>query len=195
MDDSFTFGAPAKTRGRTRSTPEPPPKHAPAGTVRRAGSFERSRLVLGAAALVVLAILAWGFLHFMGSAGDEIASDQQQVVDQIGSAQDVQAQLTGTQAVAAVQLLYAQNGSFGEVTPQSLKAFEPSFSYVSDASTGASVVSVDASPTGVGLAVLSSSGTCLYAHVSASGTTYGSGSTCTGVAALEASSPTWPTAI
>jgi len=194
MDDSFTFGEPAKTRTRTRSAPQPPPKHAPAGKVRGAGSNDRSRLLLGGAALAILAVLVWGFLHFMGGAGEEIASDQQRVVDQVGAAQDVQAQLTGTQAVQAVQMLYAQSGSFGAVSAQSLKAFEPTFSYVTDASTGADVVSVDASADGVGLAVRSASGMCLYAHLTPSGTTYGTGSTCTGQAALGASSPTWPAA-
>lgn len=191
MDDSFSFGEPAKTRTRSVRTPAPAPKHAPAGKERGGASFERSRYILGGAALVGLAILVWGFLHFMGSAGNEIASDQQRVVDQIGNAQDVQAKLTGTQAVSGVQMLFAQGGSFDAVTPQSLKAFEPAFSYSAAASTGPNSVSVISDSSGVGLAVLSASGTCLYAHVSATGTTYGTGSTCTGEAALDASGAAW----
>ena len=188
MDDSFSFGAPAKGRTRTHPVPEPAPKHA------RSTSIERSRLILGGAGLAVAAVLVWGFLHFMGSAGKEIGSDQQRVVDQIGNTQDVQAQLTGTQAIQAVQMLYGQDGSFEAVTAQSLKAFEPAFSYSAAASTDPNMVSVSSSASGVGLAVKSASGTCLYAHVSASGTTYGTGTTCTGEAAADATEAAWPSA-
>jgi len=191
MDDSFSFGTPSKGRTRTRPMPEPPPKHAKSA---RSGSIERSRLVLGVAGLAVAAVVVWGFLHFMGSAGNEIGSDQQRVVDQIGNTQDIQAQLTGTQTIQAVQMLYAQDGAFGAITPQSLKAFEPTFTYAAAASTNPNMVSVASSSTGVGLAVQSASGTCLYAHVTATGTTYGTGSTCTGEAALDASAPAWPSA-
>jgi len=187
MDDSFSFGTPSKGRTRSYNEPEHTPKHA-----RPARSIERSRLVLGVGALVAAAALVWGFLHFMAGAGNEIASDQQRVVDQIGNVQDVQAQLTGTQAIRAVQTLYAQDGSLGAVTPQALKAFEPAFTYTTSASTDPNTVSVASSSSGVGLAVMSASGTCLYAHVGATATTYGSGSTCTGEAALDASAPAWP---
>ena len=187
MDDSFTFGTPAKGRSRTRSARDPAPKHA-AGRP----SIERSRLVLGGVGFALLAVAAWGFLHFMAGAGNEIASDQQHVVDQIGNTQDVQAQLTGTQAIQSVQMLYGQSGSFDDVTPESLKDFEPAFTYSESASTGPNAISVASSSTGVGLAVRSASGTCLYAHVSATGTTYGTGSVCTGEAALEATAPAWP---
>ena len=187
MDDSFSFGTPSKGRTRAYTEPEHQPKHA-----RPARSIERTRLVLGVAGLAVAAVLVWGFLHFMGSAGQEIGSDQQRVVDQIGNAQDVQAQLAGTQAIQAVQMLYAQDASFGAITPQALKAFEPAFTYTAAASADPNTVSVAGSSSGVGLAVMSASGTCLYAHVAATGTTYGTGSTCTGDAALDASAPAWP---
>ena len=138
------------------------------------------------------AVLVVGFLHFMDSSGKEIGADQQRVVGQIGQAQDVQAQLTGSQAVQGVQMMVAQSGSFASVTPQALKAFEPTFTYSTAASTNPNAVSVDSSGSGVGLAVLSASGTCLYAHVTASKTLYGTGTTCTGTAALEASDAAWP---
>ncbi|MEP6759074.1 MAG: hypothetical protein ABJB55_07765 [Actinomycetota bacterium] len=168
--------------------PEPAPKHA------RTRSIERSRMIFGAVGLAIAAVLVWGFLHFMGNAGNEIASDQQHVVAQIGNTQDIQAQLTGSQAIQAVQMLYSQDASFDAVTPQSMRAFEPAFTYATAASTGPNAVSVSSSSTGVGLAVLSASGTCLYAHVSPAGTTYGTGSSCTGAAALDASDPAWPSA-
>jgi hypothetical protein len=187
MDDSFSFGDKAKARTYTPREQKSAPSAA-------TGSFQRSRLVLGGFALVVVGLLVWGFLHFMGSAGNEVAADQQRVVDQVGNAQDVQAQLTGTQAVQGVQMLHAQGGSFAAVTPEALKAFEPAFTYSEQASTSANAVSVASSGQGVGLAVLSASGTCLYAHVDASGVQYGTGSTCTGTAAMSASDASWPAA-
>jgi hypothetical protein len=156
--------------------------------------MERSRLIIGSVVLAIVVGLAWGFLHFMASSGNEIASDQQHVVDQIGNTQDVQAKLTGTQALQSVQMLYGQDGSFDSVTPQSLKAFEPAFTYTASASTNPNMVSVASSSAGVGLAVQSASGTCLYVHVSAAATTYGTGSVCTGDAAMGASDPAWPSA-
>jgi hypothetical protein len=161
-----------------------PPRHA------GKGSFERTRLILGAIALAVVGVLVWGFLHFMASSGDEAAADEAQAIDR---AQDVQAQLTGTQAIQAVEALYAQGGSFDAITPQALKAFEPTFAYTDGESTEPNTVSVQSTAQGVGLAIRSSSGTCLYAHIEAAGVAYGSGTTCTGQAALEASAPSWPT--
>ena len=54
-------------------------------------------------------------------------------------------------------------------------------------------VSVKSVSEAVGLAIRSSSGTCLYARVAAASVTYGSGPACTGDAALDASKPAWPT--
>jgi hypothetical protein len=51
---------------------------------------------------------------------------------------------------------------------------------------------VGASSSGVGLAVLSRSGTCFYLHIAASSVQYGAGTTCTGTAALTAAATSWP---
>jgi hypothetical protein len=198
MDDSFSLGQqPKKRRGRVAA----PPRHAapkaatpPAVRTRpshaRKGSFEQTRLILGLIALAVVGVLVWGFLHFMSKSGNEAASRETEAIDR---AQNVQAQLTGTSAIQAVQVVYQEVGSFDQVTPEELKGAEPTFTYTEGESTEPNTVSVKSSSQAVGLAIRSSSGGCLYARVAAAGVTYGSGPACTGDAALEASKPAWPT--
>ena len=100
----------------------------------------------------------------------------------------------GEQDDPSVQGLYAQStGAFNSITPQALKAFEPTYTYTKGPSTEPNTVSVASTANDAGLAVLSTSGRCLYAHIAAAGVTYGSGTTCTGTVALKASSPSWPT--
>jgi len=188
MDDSFSLGERAKRRARPVRA-----KHAaPRTRAQRssAGGFERTRYILGGIGLVVGVLLVWGFMHFMSGAGNQAASGE---AAEIAAAQDVQAQSTGEQAIQSVQGVYADTSSFAQVTPQALKAFEPTYTYTSGPSTGPNSVSVASTAGDVGIAVLSPSGHCLYAHITASGVTYGSGTTCTGVVALKASAPSWPT--
>jgi hypothetical protein len=203
MDDSFSFGhepkkrrSPVSTKAPRHAAPRaqgpvrarPRPSHAPTATQRK-GSFEQTRLLLGILGLFVVAVLVWGFLHFMSASGQEAAAREGEAIDH---AQDVQAQLTGTSAIESVQGVYSQVGSFDQVTAQALKQYEPTFSYTDAASGEPNTVSVASTPQGVGLAVASSSGTCLYAYVTVTGVTYGTGSTCTGEAALQASDRAWP---
>lgn len=181
--DSFSLGEPAKG---ARSLPAAKSTRASGG-----GSLERTRMVLGGIGLVIAAVVVFGFMHFMGGAGKEIASDQQAAIDQIGNAQDAQAQLTANQGSQAVEALYAQSQSFTAITPAALRDFEPAYNYTTAASTDPNTLSVASSSNGVGLAVLSVSGSCLYVHITPTGNTYGQGTTCTGLAALSASSPGW----
>jgi hypothetical protein len=187
MDDSFTLGQGAK-----RSDGEPAPKHAASRRPSGASTFERSRRVRGIALAVVALVLVAGFLKFMGNTGKEIGADNQKMVQQVGVAQDTQAELTANQSIQNAMQLYEASGDFAAVSPQALGAAEPSFTYVSGASMDANTVSVAVTDTGVGLAVKSASGSCLYAFVQASKTTYGKGTACTGEAATGASGPSWP---
>lgn len=186
MDDSFSLGERAKRRARPVRPQHPVPRE------RRspAGGFERTRYILGGIAIVVAVLLVWGFMHFMSSAGNEAANGEG---TEIGAAQDVQAQATGQQTIQSVQGLYAETGAFAQITPDALKRFEPTFTYTAGPSTDPNTVSVASTANDVGIAVRSTSGTCLYAHIAAAGVTYGSGTTCTGVVALKASAPSWPT--
>ena len=187
MGDSFTLG-----RGAKGHSADPAPKHASSRRVRGSSSLGRSRLVWGVIAGAVAVVVVGGLLTFMGGAGQEIGADNQTMVEQVGAAQDVQAELTATQSVRNAMQVYAASGSFTDVTPEALAAAEPSFRYVAGASGDPNTVSVAVADGGVGLAVRSSSGTCLYAFVQASTTTYGTGATCTGEAATAATDPSWP---
>jgi len=187
VDDSFSLGHGAKRGGDT------PPKHAAPRRIPSA-SFERTRLIWGIAGLVLVALVVGAFMKFMGNAGNEIGADNQRIVEQIGAAKDVQAELTANQAIQNATQLYEESGSFAAINPPALAAAEPTFTYVTGASNGPNTVSVAATDGGVGLAVRSSSGTCLYAFVAPSGTSYGTGATCTGDAATGATDPSWPSA-
>ena len=184
MDDSFAFGKPSLRRAL-------PAARRPKAPKLDAGSG-RGRIVLVVAAGVIVVLLVAGYLTFMKGSGEQIASGERSAISQIGAAKDVEARTTEQQAVTAVQELYAEQGSFDGVTVAALKHFEPAFSYTDHSSTGPKVIAVGSSSSGVGLAVLSQSGTCFYLHVAASSVRYGTGATCTGSAALTASDTSWP---
>ena len=184
MDDSFAFGKPSRKRALPAARrPKAPKVDAGSG---------RGRIVLVVAAGVVAVVLIAGYMTFLKGSGEQIASGERSAISQIGAAKDVEAQTTEQQAITAVQELYAEQGSFDGVTVAALKHFEPAFSYTDNASTGPKVIAVGASSSGVGLAVLSQSGTCFYLHIAASSVRYGTGTTCTGTAALSASAASWP---
>ena len=192
MDDSFSFGGRKKhrssvrTRRRWRSEPDPPPKHAAS---RRTVSVDGRRLAFGAIGLVLAAVSIWGFLHLEGS---DASGDESGTGTPVGSTADIQAKQTAAVAVETVQSLYASEGSFTTVTPRELRASGSDAHYSPRASTAPDTVSVASTVEGVGIAVRSSSGTCFYAHVVPSGIAYGTGSPCTGEAALKAAAPAWP---
>lgn len=192
MDDSFSYGGRKKHRSSVRprrprrSEPDPPPKHAAS---RRTVSIDGRRLALGAIGLVLAAVSIWGFLHLEGS---DTSGDGSGTGTPVGSTADFQAKQTAASAVETVQSLYASEGSFATVTPRELRASGSEAHYAARASTAADTVSVASTVEGVGIAVRSSSGTCFYAHVIPSGIAYGTGSPCTGEAALKAAAPAWP---
>jgi hypothetical protein len=186
MDDSFSFGKPAR---RPVGGIKAPRVRRPAAPSSRAGGGRVILLVLvGIVAVVAIA----GYMAFMRNSGEQVASADRTAISQVGAAKDVDAKLAAQQAATAVQELYAEQGSFGAITPGALKNFEPSSSYTASASTGPRVVSVSSSSAGVGLAVRSDSGTCFFARFTTSGITYGTGTTCTGAAAMSAGATSWP---
>jgi hypothetical protein len=195
MDDSFSFGQPQhRSRTRTprprrRSEPDPPPKHAAS---RRSVSIDWRRLVFALIGLVLLAAAMWGFRHLPGDPGSEATGGPVGAASQLGNAADIQAKQTGAEAVQRAQSLYETRGSFEAVTARTLRVADPTVSYMAAASTAEDTVSVLSTPDGVGLAVLSSSGSCFYAYITSSGVTYGTGSACTGEKALDARAPAWP---
>ena len=147
------------------------------------------RVAFGAIGVVLAAVSIWGFLHLEGN---DTSGDASGTGAPSGATEDVQAKQTAASAVVTVQSLYDSQGSFATVTPRELRATGSAAGYSARASKAADTVSVASTVEGVGIAVRSSSGTCFYAHVIPSGITYGTGSPCTGEAALRASAPAWP---
>jgi hypothetical protein len=188
MDDSFTFGTRARRSAavKRRRSRGPRPAAAPGA---RAGLRRVAVLVVGG---IVAVVAISGVMALMKRGGDEAAAGERSAVSQIGAADDVQAKMTAQQTAGAVQQLYAEQGAYGAVTPNALRGAEPAAQYTGGASTGPNVVSVSSSSNGVGLAVRSTSGTCFLERVAATGMTYGTGTTCTGDAAMSASARSWP---
>ncbi|HTG47514.1 MAG TPA: hypothetical protein VK646_07655 [Actinomycetota bacterium] len=182
MDDSFSLGKPARRR--------PLPSARPPRATRGTGSRTLA-LVVGLCGLLVVAAIV-GFMTLVHRGGEAIGAANATAVAQIGTAQDVQAQLSAQQAVSVAQQLYAEQGSFQGIDPAAMKRFEPTFTYTAAASTGPNVVSVATSATGVGVAVRSASGTCFYAFDAGGTVRYGTGAACTGQAASGASNGAWP---
>jgi hypothetical protein len=146
MDDSFTFGTRSR---RTVSVKRRPRAPRPAAGTGRAGS--RRLVVLVAGGIVVVVAIA-GVMALMNSGGEQAAQAEHTAVSQIGAADDVQAKMTAQQTATAVRQLYAEQGSYGAITPGALRGVEPAAQYTADASTGPNVVSVSSSSDGVGLA-------------------------------------------
>ena len=187
--DAFSYGRPAKGRApragkRQHAVPEQP-------------RAERSAPKLGkpvmvAAGLALAAVLVFGLFQVVKGGGEAVADNAATDLHQADAARDAEAQTAVRNAVTAAKVAFTDSNSYAGVTPLVLSKIEPSFQYISGASTGSSVVSVATTPTDLGLAVMSGSGTCFYVHLSDSGTdAYGSGQECTGSAALSASGPSF----
>jgi len=119
-------------------------------------------------------------------------------------AEDRAAQSSLRNALTAAKTAYTDSQSYGVATDTDLPAIEPSLTYVAGgtASTGFKEVSVNvANVSGTDqqiweAAALSKSGKCWYIKdvatgVGTAGTFYGTGATCTGVAANAAAGPSW----
>jgi len=144
-------------------------------------------------ALLVAALGVYGFLTFVSKGGGEAADAQATVVQQVDRGEDEAARSSLRAAANAAKTVFLDHGSYEGLTPGGLASVEPSLTWVDGASPGPSTISVASTPTAVGLAARSASGACFYLRDDASGgTTYGSGATCTGAAALGgATSPSW----
>ena len=107
-------------------------------------------------------------------------------------AQDKAAQSSLRNGLTAAKVIYTDGEDFADATTTALLAVEPSLGFVDSAtaSTDPKEVSVDVSdaPNTIYMASYSKSGTCFYIkdNVQGPGTTYGSGTTCTGAAAKTA---------
>jgi len=175
--DAFSFGKPAKGRAALS-------RKAPAAA-RVAPKLGKPVMVVGAS--VVAIALAFGLFQVVKGGGEAVVNSTTTDLHQADAARDVNAQTTASNVQLAAKVAFTESNSYSEATPEALAKIEPSFRYVSAASTGPSVVSIATTPTEVGLAVMSESGTCFYVHLSDVGVdAYGLGTRCTGTAALSA---------
>ena len=109
----------------------------------------------------------------------------------VGNMLDAHAQQAATTALDAARQI-AAGGSIADAAPNALTAVAPTVLFIEGPSTGPSVVSVYAGAAGWAAAVHGSKATCYWVAVGADGRTrYGTGSACTGMAALAADRPAW----
>ena len=180
MDDGFNFGEPAKR----------PPRLGAQRPVGADRSFD-VRIVFVAAGLLIAGAIAFLFLRSADTAGKSIANAETDTVAQVAEAEDAAAKASVGRAVVVAQTLHAEKGTF-TTDLATLSAFDPSIHFTAGASDGPDSVSYAASDTAFGAAVRSESDACWWVRIDASGvTTYGSGTPCTGQAAMAAAEPAW----
>ena len=150
------------------------------------------RLLMVAGGLLAAALAVFAFMTFVSKGGREVAAAQVTAVQQIDHSQDAVAQLNLTNALAAAKVYLTDHGSYTGLNAAELATIEPAFTYTDGPSPAVGTVSVAVQGEAVGLAALSPSGTCFYVKDNATnGTAYGSGTICTGPAALGAVAASW----
>jgi len=152
--------------------------------VPRMPSIGRPLLLVGVAAVAIA--LVGGGLKLVKRGGEAAAEHTETVVNQIGSASDIQAQASLSTALMAAQTASMESGSYLDAGPDQLAAVEPALQYVTGDSTGPKVVSVAATESDWAAAALSDSGACVTITASGGQGTLQSGP-CTGSAAMAAS--------
>jgi hypothetical protein len=189
MTDSFSFGEPARRRPRLERRPAPRRQPREPKLGRSAGSTVVA--LVAAAVAIVIGFIVLSVIHSGGTAAGEAGRT---AVAQIADAQDAQAQLALHQVAAAAQVLNAEAPQSGldHAAADALTAYDPALGATSAASTGPTSVSVAATAASWGAAAMSASGTCYWIHLDATGgAAYGSGTPCTGQAAMTAAGAGW----
>jgi hypothetical protein len=160
---------------------------------RRAPHVSLSPTVLVAVGgLIVAGLVVFAFMSFVSKGGHEVATAQATAVQQADLGEDRSAQATLRNALVAAKTQYTDTGTYEGLTPADLSAIEPDLTYTDGPSLDTLTVSLAVQEGRVGLAVLSASGTCFYVKDDpAAGVFYGSGTMCTGVAALAAADHAW----
>ncbi len=119
--------------------------------------------------------------------GEPVGPDGSAVVDLL----DSQARAAGTAALDAAGRAAASDG-LDAATAARLATLEPDLLFVDGPSTAPSVVSVYAGPAGWAAAVQGGDDLCYWVARTATGRErFGTGTACTGLAALAADAPTW----
>lgn len=169
--DEFNFGPPGRNRPQTGIDP---------------------RLLMVVGGLLAAALAVFVFLTFVSKGGSEVAAAQVTTVQQIDHSQDAAAQMSLRNALTAAKVLFTETGSYDGVTPADLAGIESGLTFTDGPSVDIMTVSVATQGGRIGLAALSPSGTCFYVKDDpTTGSSYGSGPTCAGTAALSAAAPSW----
>ena len=151
----------------------------------------RMIVIAGVVVVAVLAVIV-GYLQFVGQSGKEVAKAQASVVQQVDRSQDVQAKANARIAESAASAAYQASNGFGTVGPDQLSLLDPTLTYTTGPSTSVTVVSIASSSAAWAAAVLAPSGTCYWVKLGAMALPlYGTGTTCTGAAAMAASHHSW----
>jgi hypothetical protein len=180
MGDEFHFGEPAKRPARLGGARPP----------RAKGTFDL-RVLWVVAGLAAAAVFAFVVLSGADEAGQTIADAESDTVAQVDRAYDAAAQGTIGRAIVVAQTHLGEQGGF-PTDLATLSASDPGLRFTSGPSKDPSTVSYAVSGSDFGAAVRSESGTCWWVRIDSAGvTTYGSGSACTGNAAMAASDPAW----
>jgi hypothetical protein len=162
------------------------------GKPARGPQLDARKLVWVVAVLAVALSVVLGFLQFAGKSGNEVATDQVSVVQQVDRAQDIQAKANARIAESAASVAYQAANGYATTGPDQLSLLDPTLTYTTGPSTSATVVSVAFGAPAWAAAVLGPSGTCYWVKLAAMARpTYGTGTTCTGAAAMAAGSPSW----
>jgi hypothetical protein len=158
----------------------------------RGPNMDARTIVFVGIAIAAALVVVLGFLQFVGKSGKEIASDQATVVQQVDRAQDVQAKLNARTAESAASAAYQASNGYATVGPDQLGLLDPTLTYTTGPSTSVTVVSVASSQAAWAAAILGPSGTCYWVKLGAMALpSYGTGTTCTGTAAMAASGTSW----
>jgi hypothetical protein len=149
------------------------------------------RLFLAVGGLLVVVALVVVFMNLLSKSGHEVADSQATVIQQVDHTRDIQAQQNLQNALLAARQSFTESASYQGLTPATLASTEPSLQYTDGPSPSVSTVSVAATAEAVGLAIEAPSGTCFYIKDSGvGGTTFGTGTTCTGQAAMAGATAT-----
>ena len=137
--------------------------------------------------LLAADLAVFGFLSFVSKGGHEVAGAQATAVRQVDHSQDAAAQSSLRNAMTGAKTLYMDNLTYEGLSAADLARIEPSLTYTDGPSTNLSTISVAFEADAVAMAALSPSGTCFtIKDDAATGVTFGSGTECTGQAALGA---------
>lgn len=171
MSDSFHLGEPAR---------------------RPSGSATVSATAIAVTALAVaLVSVAVAFLLLVRRGGEDVAEAQASAVAAADVASDRAAQSSVRNAAAAVRTAYIDAGSYTGLTPEAIARIEPSLSFTAGVSADDTNVSVAFLDQEAGLAAQSTTGTCFWWHDDGGQQFFGSGTPCTGQAALAAAAVSW----